>query len=145
RAARLAPVEAGLDEYLVQALGLGLLLHQAGAGDNHRTDVAVDRPAVRHARDVTEVFDARVGARSNEYPVDRDVGDPFAAVQPHILKRAHRGAPFVLVGNLSRPRHASGDRNDLLRICAPRGGSFAASNLISRPNCAASWVRSVSQ
>src|SRR6266403_5891408 len=36
RAAVLAPVEASLDEYLVQALCLGLRLHQAGAGDNHR-------------------------------------------------------------------------------------------------------------
>src|SRR6266849_11144177 len=94
RAAGLAPVEAGLDEYLVQALGLGLLLHQAGAGYDHRTDVAIDRLVVRDARDVAEVFDARVGARSNEYPIDRDIGYPFAAVQSHIVERAHRGVPF---------------------------------------------------
>src|SRR5258705_13645936 len=62
RAAGLAPVEAGPDEYLVQALGLGLLLHQAGAGDNHRTDVEINRPRDPAACDLAEAFDARVGA-----------------------------------------------------------------------------------
>src|SRR5262245_6379706 len=41
-AARLAPVEAGLDEDLVEAFRLGLLLHQARARHDHRVDARVD-------------------------------------------------------------------------------------------------------
>src|SRR5439155_17774189 len=37
RAARLAPLEAGAAEHLVQSLALGLLLHLLRARDDHRT------------------------------------------------------------------------------------------------------------
>src|SRR6267143_653797 len=42
RAARLAPLEAGLDEDLVEALGFRLFLHDARARHDHRIDMAVD-------------------------------------------------------------------------------------------------------
>src|SRR6185437_11836785 len=42
RAARLAPVESGGLENLVESFGFRLLFHQAGAGNDHRVDVAVD-------------------------------------------------------------------------------------------------------
>src|SRR4051794_39181258 len=61
RAAGFSPVEAGLEEYLVQALGLGLLLYQAGARNDHRLDVGTDHPAISHARDLAQVLDAGVG------------------------------------------------------------------------------------
>src|SRR4051794_39131360 len=69
RATRFAPVEACLDENLVQTFGLGLLLHQAGSGNDHRTDVGVDRPATSHARDLAQILDTRIGAGADEYPV----------------------------------------------------------------------------
>src|SRR5690242_2061690 len=62
RAARLAPVEAGGLEYLVEAFGLGLRLHEAGARHDHGVDIGVDRLAADHARDRAQVLDARIGA-----------------------------------------------------------------------------------
>src|SRR4051812_39761758 len=38
RAARRAPVEPGGAEHVVEALGLGLLAHLLGPGDDHRVD-----------------------------------------------------------------------------------------------------------
>ena len=42
RAARLAPLEAGGEEDLVEPLGLGLRLHQPGAGHHHGGDAVLD-------------------------------------------------------------------------------------------------------
>src|SRR4051795_5485560 len=63
RAARAAPVEAGGGEDLVEALGLGLLLHLHRAGHDHRVDVAADLLALDHPRGRPQVADARVRAR----------------------------------------------------------------------------------
>ena len=89
RAARLAPLEAGGDEDLVEALGLGLLLHQAGARHDHGAD-AVVRPCLP----ATILAAAR---RSSMRPLVqepmktrsmRDVGDLRAGLEAHIGERA---------------------------------------------------------
>src|SRR6476620_1161464 len=61
-AAGLAPLETGLDEYFVEALGFGLLFHQTGAGHDHGADVRIDRLAVHHTRNLAQIFDTPVGA-----------------------------------------------------------------------------------
>jgi hypothetical protein len=71
RATRFAPVEAGRDEDLVQAFGLGLLLDQPGSGDDRRTDVGVDRPSLSHARDFAQILDTCVGTGADEDAVER--------------------------------------------------------------------------
>src|ERR1700692_3803982 len=50
RAARLAPVESGLDEDLVEAFGFRLFLHESRARDDHRIDMSVDRLALGDLR-----------------------------------------------------------------------------------------------
>src|SRR6185437_13744036 len=62
RAARLAPIKARLDEDLVEAFGLRLLLHDAGARHDHRIDVGVDSLALGDLGSRAQVFDAAVGA-----------------------------------------------------------------------------------
>src|SRR6185503_19591972 len=60
RAARLAPVEAGLAEDLVEALGLGLLLDQARAGHDPGRDAGL--AALGDGGRRAQVLDAAVGA-----------------------------------------------------------------------------------
>src|SRR5690606_13450315 len=105
RAARLAPVETGRLEDLVEPFRLGLRLYEAGAWDDHRVDVAVDGLAVDDARDLAQVLDAGIGAGPDENPVDLDVGDLFAALQPHIGERALRRLALELVADVGRHRH----------------------------------------
>src|SRR5690606_13313677 len=65
-AARLAPVETGLDEDLVQTLGLGLSLHDTRARNDHRIDALVDLASLRNLGSGAQVFDATVGAGADE-------------------------------------------------------------------------------
>src|SRR3954465_4585653 len=66
RATGFTPVEAGFAEYRIQAFSLGLRFHEARSGDDHGTDVGVDRPAIRHARNLAQILDAGVGAGADE-------------------------------------------------------------------------------
>ena len=92
RAARLAPFEAGGEEDLVEALGLGLLLHQARARHDHGVDALVHvscrrrscaaarrssmRPLVQEPRKTRSIvmsliFVSRRQAHIGERPLDR--------------------------------------------------------------------------
>src|SRR5689334_25410768 len=71
RAARLAPVEASSLEDLVETFRLRLLFHETGAGNDHCVDIRVDRLAGRDARNLAQILDARVGARSDEHAAER--------------------------------------------------------------------------
>jgi hypothetical protein len=73
RAARLAPVEPGLDQDLGDALGLGRGLHEPGAGHDHRLDAVGDRAALHHLGDRAQVLDPPVGARADEHLVELEV------------------------------------------------------------------------
>ncbi|CKK72715.1 Uncharacterised protein [Neisseria meningitidis] len=73
RAARFAPFKAGFDENFVQAFFFGLFFNQAGAGDDqHALYVAGFFTAFGDGGGFAQVFDAAVGARTDEYDVDRD-------------------------------------------------------------------------
>ena len=61
-AARLAPLETSGFENLVEAFRFRLHLHEAGAGDDLRVDVGIDRLAFDHARHSAQVLDTRIGA-----------------------------------------------------------------------------------
>ena len=62
RAAGLAPVEAGVDEDLVEPFRFRLLLHEAGAGDDHRADALMDLSALGDGGRGAQILDAAVGA-----------------------------------------------------------------------------------
>ena len=91
RAARLAPLEAGRLEDLVQAFLLGLRLHQAGARHHHR-QLDARRHALADAahdgRCLAQVLDAAVGARADEHLVDADVGHRLVRREAHVDQRA---------------------------------------------------------
>jgi hypothetical protein len=89
RAARLAPFEAGGDEDLVEALGLGLRLHEARARHDHGVDARrhLLRPSAIFGGGA-QVLDAAVGAGADEDAVDLDVGDLRAGLQAHVFERA---------------------------------------------------------
>ena len=51
--------------------------------------------------------------------IDRDVGDLFAALQPHIVERAAIEARLASLGGGLEARHPAGDRHHVLRARAP--------------------------
>ena len=100
RAARLAPIEAGRLEDLVEPFGLGLLLHQARARHDHGADIGIHLLAVDDLRHLAQILDAAIGAGADEHAVERDVGDLLAALQAHIVELALGGLALGLVGDL---------------------------------------------
>src|SRR3984957_14074304 len=64
--ARIAPLEAGFEQDAVQAFGLGLFLHLAGAGDDQRLHTVGDFAAFGDVGSGTDVLDAAVGAGADE-------------------------------------------------------------------------------
>ena len=119
RAARLAPFEAGGEEDLVEAFGLGLLLHQARARHDHGVDALGDLAAGDDLRRGAQVLDAAVGARADEDAVDGDVGDPLAALQAHVVERALDRGALGLGRAVLDARHEAADRRHVLRAGAP--------------------------
>ena len=107
----------------VEAFALGLLLHQARAGHDHRQlDVGGDARAepAHDRRRLAQVFDARVGARADEDLVDADVGDqrvrlraPCTAARVR-SRRACRSPSALGIG------HAVVDRRPPFRAKCPR-------------------------
>src|SRR5262245_51006257 len=61
RTTRFAPLEAGSLEDLVEAFRLRLHFHEAGAGDDHRVDIAVDGLAIDNASNRAQILNASVG------------------------------------------------------------------------------------
>src|SRR6185312_12117136 len=119
RAARLAPVESGGLENLVESFGFRLLFHQAGAGNDHRVDVAVDLFVFGDTRDLAQIFDAPVGAGTDEYTIELDIRDLLAAAQTHVAERTLGRDALVLIGDFGQHRHAAGDGYNLLGAGAP--------------------------
>src|ERR1700682_3893014 len=103
RAAGLAPLETGGRENAIEAFALGLRLHRAGPGDDHRQHHVVGLvTALHHRRGGTQVLDARIGARADEHLVDANVADGGVRCEAHIDERALDALPplrvFFLVG-----------------------------------------------
>ena len=119
RTARLAPVEAGGDEYLVQPFGLGLFLHQPRAGHDHGLDVGRDRAAFSDLGGGAQVLDAAVGARADEDPVDPGVLDVLPGLKAHIGQGLDRRGALVRVGEAVGRGHDAGHRDHVLGAGAP--------------------------
>src|SRR4051794_12085237 len=100
RAAGLAPIEARGLEDPVEALRLGLDLHEARAGHDHRVHGRADALALDDPGDRPQVLDAAIGAGADEHPVRPDVLDPLAALEAHIGERPLDLGALVLVGRV---------------------------------------------
>src|SRR5262245_10108734 len=74
-AAGLAPFEAGLEEDVVQTLGLRLLFDKAGARYDHRADMGRHLASLRELtfddlRRVAQILDPPIGAGADEGAID---------------------------------------------------------------------------
>src|SRR5581483_1099589 len=87
----LAPFESGGLEHFVEALGFGGFLHLHRAGDDEGPYAVGHVAAPQHVGGGPEVLDAAVGARAEEYGVDRDVADGGAGREAHVLQRPGGG------------------------------------------------------
>ena len=119
RAARLAPLEAGIAEDGVQALGLGLTLHLDRSGHHHGMHGGRHPAAAGDLRGGAQVLDPAVGARADEDPVDGDLVEPGPRPQPHVLERALHRLPVAGVVPLLGIGDGAGDRRHLGRVGAP--------------------------
>src|SRR6516225_235331 len=95
RAAGGTPFEPGLGENAIKPFGLRLALDALRAGNhpgrNHGTAPS------RYRRRGAHVLEPAVGARSDEYPIDRDVGERHAGGEAHVGERlAVLGAPIEI-------------------------------------------------
>src|SRR5262249_55173407 len=96
------------------------------------------------------ILDPRIDATADEDAIDRDIRDLLASVQSHITERAPCGLALALIRDLLRPRYATADGSDLLRVGAPgnerrqRPRIEAAFEVIGRPGAGA-WRPPVAQ
>src|SRR6185437_3219744 len=74
-ASRLSPLETCLLEDFMQAFLLGCVLDGLRAGHHHRPHFSTYMMTFRHTRGFAQVFQARVGARADEYAVHRNLLD----------------------------------------------------------------------
>src|SRR5690606_38669895 len=118
-AARLTPVEASFDEYLVETFGFRLLLHQTGARHDHGAHTGSDLLACGHARSVAKILNAAIGAGADEYAVNLDIGHLGAGLQAHIIKSTPLRCTLGLVLDLVWIRNYVGDEDHVFRRGAP--------------------------
>ena len=122
-AASLSPLEAGVDENLIEALGLGLLLDQAGTGDDHSAlDVGGHLLALDDLGGGAQIFDTGVGAGPDENLVHLDILHGRAGRQTHVLEGTLAGKLAVLVLEVVGARNHAGDRDDILGRSTPGDG-----------------------
>ena len=122
RAARLAPLEAGVAEDAVEPLGFGLRLHEPGARHDHRElDVATRRagrarpPRPARRSSMRELVHEPMNTLSIAMSVIGVLG-----CKPHVRQRALDAFAPRRVALLVRIGHAAVDRHDHLRRRAPR-------------------------
>lgn len=122
-AAGLTPFEARVREDLVKAFGLGLLLNQTRAGDDHGTlDVGGDLLAANNLGGGAEILDTGVGARANENLVDCNVLHGGAGRQAHVFESALAGKLAVLVLEVIGAGNDAVDGDDVLGGGTPGDG-----------------------
>ena len=119
RAARLAPVEAGLAEDPIQPLLLGLVLHQTRPRHHHGADVGRHLAPLGDLGGGAQVLDAPVGARADEHAIDLDPVERRAGLERHVFERALHGAAAIGIGLVRRIGNAAGDRHHILGAGAP--------------------------
>ena len=87
RAAGAAPLEAGLDEHLVQAARFGGAADRARSGHDQRLDVLRDVVPLDDPRRLFEIGEPAVGARADERDVDPRALHARARREPHERQR----------------------------------------------------------
>src|ERR1700722_333052 len=130
RASRLAPLKSGVLKYPVQPFLLGYTLHRLRARYHHRPNFRTHVMSFRNPRRSPQIFNARVGARSDKNAIDSDVFDPPPRLQPHVLQRKLRGTSVGVVQVIDF-RHSPGHRGYHARIRTPshERGKLRAINL----------------
>src|SRR5215212_4916564 len=83
-----APVESGVAEHTREPLLFGLGLHLGRPGDDHRLDRGGDAPPFDDRGGLAQVLDARIGARSDEDALERDLADRGAGTKVHVAQGA---------------------------------------------------------
>src|ERR1017187_2610915 len=92
RAARFKPLKTGIDENAVQPFLLSGVLDGLRTGDNHRPHFRIYVAALGPPRRRAQVFDARIGAGSDEDSVRRNLLDRRSRLKIHIGERLLGGA-----------------------------------------------------
>ncbi len=96
-AACVAPLETCVGENFVEAFGFGLMLYDAGAGDDEGSlDIFRDVFSGDNFCGGAEIGDARVGAGADENAVDIYVNEICAGLESHVFEGARDG--FLLIG-----------------------------------------------
>jgi hypothetical protein len=73
-AAGFPPFEARVYKQAVEPFLFSLLFYKTGAGNDHRMNGLCNMLALGQAGCKSEVFDAGIGAGSDEYRIDLDIG-----------------------------------------------------------------------
>src|SRR4029078_11610659 len=119
RATRLTPLEACLDEYAVEPFGLSLTLDETRAGDDQcLLDPVVDLATCNHCRGRPKVFDATVGAATNEDVLDRNILKALSGFQTHVFERPPGRFALLLGFKAVRVGNACRDRKSVFRSSA---------------------------
>src|SRR6266446_9206875 len=84
---RLPPIKPCLSEDPIESLQLCLLLDLLRTRHDHRVESTGDLLSVDHACRRAKVFDARVGARANEHPINFYFLNCSPGFQCHVLER----------------------------------------------------------
>mmetsp|Transcript_19895 Transcript_19895/g.41290 ORF Transcript_19895/g.41290 Transcript_19895/m.41290 type:complete len:515 (-) Transcript_19895:121-1665(-) len=120
---RLSPIESRLHQNFVESLLLGLVFDQSRSGDDHGVDSLLHFPPHGDGGDLANVFDASVGARSDEYLLNGRALDGRPALEADVLERPrHGGFAGVVVSLLVDPGDGAVDGNGVLGGRAPGDG-----------------------
>src|ERR1043165_7943429 len=87
-ASRFAPFESCLTKDLIQTFTLRSELHPLRSGHDHRSHRFADAMPFHHTSRRAQIFDARVGARTDEDSIDGNLGNLCLRFQSHVFKRA---------------------------------------------------------
>ena len=119
RAARLAPFEARIHKDFIEALGLGLGLHHAGARHHHGADAGRELLPLGDRGGGAHILDTAIGAGADKGAVDLDIGDRLVGLEVHIFERLADGVLLLLFRRGGRIGHAAVDRRHILGAGAP--------------------------
>src|SRR5208283_2276678 len=79
------PLESSGQKYGIKSLGFRLLLDEARTRHDHGIDGASNMLARDHLGGGAQTLDPAIGAGADEHPVDVDIRDFLAALQPHVI------------------------------------------------------------
>ncbi len=118
RATRLAPFKPGVEKNLVQPFVFGHRFDQPGPRHHHRANMRGHFFAFGNRGCGTQIFDAPIGARTDEHAVHLYINQLHARLQIHIGERAFNAFAFVRLC-LCWIGHDSGNRQRLFRRGTP--------------------------